>query len=97
MISVTACEKRNAALPERERTAGEEIDDKTLSTSVRSALSADTVKYPDIQVTAYRGTVQLSGFVDSREHKDRANDIAKNVVGVRKVENNVSLKEERKP
>ena len=97
MISVTACEQRNAALPERERTAGEEIDDKTLSTSVRNALSADTVKYPDIQVTAYRGTVQLSGFVDSREHKDRANHIAKNVVGVRKVENNVSLKEERKP
>lgn len=96
-IGVSACDHRNGALPERQRTAGKAIDDKTLSTSVRDALSADTVKYPDIQVAAYRGIVQLSGFAHSREHKERANDIAKNVVGVRKVENNVSLKEERNP
>src|SRR5215207_652610 len=87
LFGLTACNRdgvdANSRSPDRERTAGEEMDDKTLSTSVRSALSGDSVKYPDIQVAAYRGVVQLSGFVDTRDHKDRASDVAKNVAGVR--------------
>ena len=97
LIGVTACDRRAADLPERERTAGEEMDDKAVSGNVRAALSADSVKYPDIQVAAYRGVVQLSGFVDTKDHKSRAADITKNVPGVRRVDNNVTIKEERKP
>jgi hypothetical protein len=97
LVGVTACERQNVRATERERTPGEAIDDKTLTASVRSALEADSVKYPDVQVAAYRGVIQLSGFVDTREHKGRANDVAKNIAGVRKVENNISVKEEKKP
>ena len=97
LIGLTACDRRNVNGPDRERTAGEAIDDKALTASVRSALDGDSVKYPDVQVAAYRGVVQLSGFVDTSNHKGRANDVAKNVAGVRKVENNISVKEDKKP
>lgn len=96
-IGVTACDRRAADLPERERTAGEELDDKALSGNVRAALNADSVKYPDVQIAAYRGVVQLSGFVDSKDHKSRAADIAEKVAGVRRVENNITIKDEGKP
>src|SRR4030095_4906948 len=96
LIGVTGCDRRNANLPEGVRTAGEEMDDKTLSANVKSALSADSVKYPDVKVGACRGVVQLSGFVDSRDQMSRATDVAKNVAGVRKVENSISVKEDKK-
>ena len=80
-----------------ERTAGEELDDKTLIGKVKDALRADPMKFPDVQVTSYRGVVQLSGFADTREQKDRADDIAKRVPGVTKVENHISVKEAKAP
>ena len=69
LLGIVGCDHRNGELAEHERTAGEEMDDKNLNASVRSALNADSVKYPDVQVAAYRGIVQLSGFADTREHK----------------------------
>ena len=95
LLGIVGCDHRNSEVADRERTAGEEMDDKNVSANVRSALNADSVKYPDVQVAAYRGVVQLSGFVDTREHKSRAADITKNVPGVRKVDNHISLKEEK--
>ena len=82
---------------EGERTAGQELDDKNLTAKVKSALSDDSTKFPDVQVAVYKGTVQLSGFADSSDQKGRAADIAKNVAGVRDVVNNISVKEARKP
>lgn len=91
---VTGCERRDAAQtsPETSRTAGQELDDKTLASNVRSALNADTVKYTDVKVDSYKGVVQLSGFADTSEQKSRADDIASKVTGVKKVENNITLK-----
>jgi len=77
-----------------ERSTGEYIDDKALSMRVRSALGDNPeYKFDDIQITSFRGTVQLSGFVNTAEQKSRAGDIAKKVEGVRNVENNVTVKE----
>ena len=44
----------------------------------------------------FKGTVQLSGFVNSRDQKNRAGDLAKKVEGVREVENNITVKESAK-
>jgi len=38
-----------------------------------------------ISVETFRGTVQLSGFVNSQKDIDRATEIANNVKGVRSV------------
>jgi osmotically-inducible protein OsmY len=76
------------------RSTGEYIDDKGLSMRVRSALGDNAeYKFSDVSVTSFKGTVQLSGFVNSSDQKAKAGTIAKNVEGVRNVENNITVKE----
>ena len=71
---------------------GEYVDDSSLTARVKSALGDDSYKYPDVKVTSFKGTVQLSGFVDDRSQKARAGTIAKGVQGVKDVENNITVK-----
>ena len=79
------------------QSTGERIDDKGESSRVRSALSEDTqYKYDDVKVQTFKGVVQLSGFVNSRDQKNRAGDLAKKVEGVKDVENNITVKESAK-
>ena len=96
---IVGCDRQAGARggPASERTAGEELDDKTLTANVKGALHADPMKFPDVQVTTYRAVVQLSGFADTRDQRNRAEDIAKQVPGVQKVENNISVKEAKAP
>lgn len=76
-----------------ERSTGESIDDRATSGRVRSVLSDDAVyKYPDVKVTTFKGTVQLSGFVDTKDQKSRATELAKNSNGVKEVVNNITVK-----
>ncbi len=75
------------------RSTGESIDDTATTGRVKSALRGDTqYKYPDVEVHTFKGTTQLSGFVNTREQKSRAADLAKNVDGVKNVENNITVK-----
>jgi len=75
------------------RSTGQYIDDKSLTVRVKSALHDNAeYKFSDVNVDVFRGTVQLSGFVNSSEQKSRAEDIAKQVQGVDKVVNNVTVK-----
>lgn len=77
-----------------EQSTGEHIDDSATSMRVRKAFADDTrCKYPQVQVKTFKGTVQLSGFVDTKDQKSRAGDIAKNVEGVKEVKNNITVKE----
>ena len=72
---------------------GEYVDDATISTKVRTAiLGDDNVKITEIKVTTFRGTVQLSGFVDSAAMVSRAGDIAKGVQGVKSVKNDLVVR-----
>jgi osmotically-inducible protein OsmY len=76
------------------QSTGERIDDKADSSRVRKALNADTqYKYDDVTVQTFKGVVQLSGFVNSRDQKNRAGDLAKKVEGIKEVENNITVKE----
>jgi osmotically-inducible protein OsmY len=94
---VTGCDNAARNGPETTRTAGQELDDKKLEGNVKDALAADTVKYPEVKVTAYKGVVQLSGFVNERDQKNRAGDLASKVIGVSKVENNITVKGDKNP
>ena len=79
------------------QSTGERIDDKADSSRVRKALSADTqYKYDDVNVQTFKGVVQLSGFVNSRDQKNRAGDLAKKVEGIHEVQNNITVKETAK-
>jgi hyperosmotically inducible periplasmic protein len=72
---------------------GEYIDDATVTTKVKAAFVRDPlVKALDVSVDTFKGTVQLSGFVDTPEQKSRAEQIAGGIAGVSAVKNNITVK-----
>ncbi len=76
------------------QSTGEHIDDRADSSRVRKALSADEkYKYETVNIETFKGVVQLSGFVNSRDQKNRAGDIARNTEGIKEVRNNITVKE----
>jgi hyperosmotically inducible periplasmic protein len=76
------------------RSSGEYLDDQTLTARVKSALFSDpNVSGFQVNVDSYKGTVSLSGFVDTAAQKARAEDVARQVNGVRQVQNNLSVRE----
>ena len=81
-----------SSTPTREST-GEYIDDATLTTKVKAAFVKDPlVKAIDVKVDTFKGAVQLSGFVDSADQRNRAEQVARSVQGVTSVQNNITLK-----
>lgn len=81
------------ATPVSSTTVGTQVDDTVITTSVKSALLADSaIQSFDFQVETRKGTVQLSGFVDSQDQIDRALAVARGVAGVTEVINGVTLK-----
>ena len=72
---------------------GEYVDDALITTKVTAALAADPdVKATEVKVETFKGTVQLSGFVDSRASVQRAVDLTRRVNGVRDVKNDMLVK-----
>jgi hyperosmotically inducible protein len=66
-----------------DRTTGETIDDSTVASSVKMSLvENDDAPAGDINVEAYKGTVQLIGFVKTEAEKAAAIASAKSVDGV---------------
>lgn len=75
------------------RSTGEFIDDSTLANKVKVALYTDEeVQGTQVEVEAFRGVVQLSGFVDSTAQSQKAEQIAREVNGVQDVHNNLIVK-----
>jgi osmotically-inducible protein OsmY len=72
---------------------GEYIDDSVITTKIKSGLAADDfLKSFQISVETYKGTVQLSGFVDSAQASAKAMEIANSVKGVKAVKNSLVVK-----
>jgi len=72
---------------------GQYIDDRAITAKVKAKLVDDpTTKARNINVDTYRGVVQLSGFVESQQEKDRATEIARSVGGVREVKNDLVIR-----
>ena len=75
------------------KSAGEQVDDTVTTAAVKSALIGDpTTKAYQIDVETFKGTVQLNGFVDSAESKQRASEVVKKQKGVVAVRNNLNVK-----
>jgi len=74
--------------------SGERPNDQDTSARVRAALASDTqYKYGGVGVQTSRGNVELTGFVNSRDQKNRAGDLARNVSGVREIANYITVQE----
>ena len=91
VFALTGCEMLNNH--SGDRTAGRALDDKTITSTVQHDLNREPVyKFSGVDVKTYDGVVQLSGFVDTNEQKQRAGDIARQAEGVTQVVNNITLK-----
>jgi hyperosmotically inducible protein len=84
-LAVTGCHTEG-------RSAGTYIDDRMVASRVKGALNDnDVYKYPNVDATAFSGTVQLNGFVATQEQKAQAAQIASHVEGVRQLVNNITV------
>ena len=90
VCGVTGCSTGNRY----KQSTGEYIDDHGLSSHVKKALGEDQqYKYADVNVVTFKGVVQLSGFVNTKEQKNRAGEIARTVEGVKEIKNNITVKQ----
>ena len=76
-----------------QESAGQAVDDGVVTAKVKAALVADPVtKAHQINVETFKGTVQLSGFVETAEARTRALQLARDVEGVRKVKDAMEVR-----
>ncbi len=88
IVTLMAC----ASTAKKEST-GEYVDDSVITTKVKSGLAADDfLNSFQISVETFKGTVQLSGFVNTIKAVDKADEIAHSVNGVKYVKNNLVVK-----
>ena len=74
------------------KTAGQTIDDATVTASVQGKLTSDKASnFSRIDVDTNRSVVTLNGVVRTVEEKSRAEDLARQVDGVTKVNNNLQI------
>lgn len=72
---------------------GQQIDDATITAKVKSQLLADPqVSGLQVNVETFKGQVQLSGYVNSPDERAKAEQIARQVGGVRTVANDLIVK-----
>ena len=77
----------------RAESTGKYVDDSVITTKVKALLAEDHfLKSFKISVKTYKGTVQLSGFVNSQNAVDKAGEITRRFEGVRSVKNNLIVK-----
>lgn len=75
------------------RSAGQVIDDSTITTKVKALILEDSfMKGLAISVTTFNGKVTLTGGVDTAAQKKKAEDIARGVEGVAGVNNLLEVK-----
>lgn len=85
-IFLTACQSMTG------KTAGQNVDDATMTTSVQGKLTSDKASnFTRIDVDTERGVVTLTGVVRTAEEKSRAEVLARKVDGVTKVNNNIQI------
>jgi len=88
LLSAAGCR----TTPQGDRTAGRVLDDKMVTGKVEQALdSAPVYKFDNVKVSTYQGVVQLSGWVATQDQKAAAERIARDVQGIHRIENNISV------
>ncbi|WP_151703764.1 BON domain-containing protein [Nitrincola alkalilacustris] len=88
IVSLAACGSTS-----NQSSTGEYIDDTVITTKVKAEILNDPeLKVMEINVETYKGTVQLSGFVSTQAHINRATQIARAVDGVVAVKNDIRMK-----
>ncbi|TMA09672.1 MAG: BON domain-containing protein [Deltaproteobacteria bacterium] len=78
------------------KTAGQNVDDVTITASVKSQLVADkATNLFRVDVDTNKGVVYLNGTVESPAQKTRAEELARRVKGVTNVVNNIQVEKSK--
>jgi osmotically-inducible protein OsmY len=74
------------------QSAGQYIDDTTITTSVKAKLTAEkAANFTRIDVDTTNQVVTLNGIVESADQKAKAEQLAREVGGVKSVKNNLQI------
>src|SRR6266478_7281224 len=85
-LSVTGCTSMTG------QTAGQYVDDSTITASVKAKLVGDkTANLTRIDVDTTNQVVTLNGIVESADQKAKAEQLARQVGGVKGVKNNLQV------
>jgi osmotically-inducible protein OsmY len=77
------------------QTAGQYVDDTTITTSVKAKLTAEkAANFTRIDVDTTNQVVTLNGIVESADQKAKAEQIARQVGGVKSVKNNLQVQKQ---
>lgn len=86
VISMAGCQAMTG------KTAGRNVDDATITGSVKSRLAKDKLSsLTRVDVDTNNGVVSLNGVVESPEQRARAQELASQVDGVNRVVNNLQV------
>jgi hyperosmotically inducible periplasmic protein len=78
------------------KTAGRNVDDATITASVKTKLAAErAATLTSVDVDTNQGVVYLNGVVESVAMKQHAAEVAQQVAGVTKVVNNLQIQASR--
>jgi len=81
------------AVMRNQETVGAYVDDTTITTQIKARMAKDTrVDAVAISVETLKGVVQLSGFAKSAQEKNVAEAIAREVNGVKGVQNSIAIR-----
>lgn len=77
------------------QTAGQYVDDTSITTSVKAKLIGDkTANLTRIEVDTTNQVVTLNGIVESADQKAKAEQLARQVGGVKGVKNNLQVQKQ---
>jgi osmotically-inducible protein OsmY len=86
LLSATGCTSMTG------ETAGQYVDDSAITASVKAKLVGDkAANFTRIDVDTTNRVVSLNGIVASPDQKSRAEQLAMQVSGVRRVDNNLQV------
>jgi hyperosmotically inducible periplasmic protein len=86
VLTMAACQSMTG------KTVGQNVDDATITASVKSKLVAEKAgNLTRVDVDTNSGTVYLNGTVESPEQKTRAEQLAWQAKGVKSVVNNLQV------
>src|SRR5215470_9931185 len=89
LLAITGCTSMTG------QTAGQYVDDTTITASVKAKLIGDkTANLTRIEVDTTNQVVTLNGIVESADQKAKAEQLARQVGGVKSVKNNLQVQKQ---
>jgi osmotically-inducible protein OsmY len=89
LLVVTGCTSMTG------QTTGQYVDDTTITTSIKAKLTAEkAANFTRIDVDTTNQVVTLNGVVESADQKAKAEQLARQVSGVKSVKNNLQVQKQ---